>query len=65
MGIENNQQAVATMQNIINSLDNRFRAVYNYGYKDGYADGLKDATGEIIKKILEEQCGERREEGEA
>lgn len=53
------------MQNVINSMENRFRAIYNYGYKDGYADGLKDATGELIKKILEEQGGKSREDGEA
>ena len=64
MSIENNQQALSTMQNVINSMENRFRAIYNYGYKDGYADGLKDATGELIKKILEEQGGKSREDGD-
>ena len=58
MSIENNEKALATMQNFINSSENRFRSLYNYGYKDGYADGLKDATAEIIKKILEDKGGD-------
>lgn len=56
--IDNNDKALATMQNFINSSENRFRALYNYGYKDGYEQGLKDATEEIIKKILEDKGGE-------
>lgn len=57
MTIDNNEQALATMQNFINSSENRFRSLYNYGYKDGYEQGLKDATAEIIKKILEDKGG--------
>lgn len=39
MTIDNNEQAIATMRNFMCSLENRFRSVYNYGYKDGYEQG--------------------------
>lgn len=57
MAIDNNEQALATMRNVIGSFENRFRSVYNYGYKDGYEQGLKDATSELIRKILEDKEG--------
>lgn len=60
MTIDNNEQALATMRNVINSFENRFRSVYNYGYKDGYEQGLKDASSELIRKILEDK-GEQGE----
>ena len=58
MTIDNNGQALATMLNVIDSLENRFRSVYNYGYKDGYEQGLKDASSELIRKILEDKGGD-------
>lgn len=51
MSIDDNKQALETMNNCINSLGNRFRAIYNYGYHDGYKQGLKDATDKIIEQI--------------
>lgn len=54
MNIENNEQARDTLWNIKNSLENRARSLYNYGYKDGYAQGVKDVTEKIAKKMLEE-----------
>ena len=58
MTIDNNGQALATMLNVIDSLENRFRSVYNYGYKDGYEQGLKDASSELVRKILEDKGGD-------
>lgn len=58
MKIDDNEQALATMQNFIHSSENRFRSLYNYGYKDGYEQGLKDASEEIIKKILDDKGGD-------
>lgn len=62
MTIDNNEQALATMRNVMGSFENRFRSVYNYGYKDGYEQGLKDATSELIRKILEDKCGDTESE---
>lgn len=58
MTIDNNEQALTTMRNFKSSIENRFRSVYNYGYKDGYEQGLKDASSELIRKILEDKGGE-------
>lgn len=58
MKIDDNEQALATMQNFINSSENRFRSLYNYGYKDGYEQGLKDASGELIRRILGDKGGD-------
>ena len=58
MTIDNNEQALATMRNVMCSFENRFRSIYNYGYKDGYEQGLKDASSELIRKILEDKGGE-------
>lgn len=58
MTIDNNEQALATMRNFMGSFENRFRSVYNYGYKDGYEQGLKDASSELIRKILEDKGGD-------
>ena len=62
MNIEDNEQAKATMNSILKSADNRFRAVYNYGYKDGYEQGIKEAAEKIKEQIMEHFCsdGERR-----
>lgn len=54
MKIEDNKQAYDTMQNYINSTENRIRSIYNYGFKDGYKKGLEDATQKIIQKCLSE-----------
>lgn len=58
MTIDTNEQALATMRNVMGSFENRFRSVYNYGYKDGYEQGLKDASSELIRKILEDKGGD-------
>ena len=58
MTIDNNEKALATMCNFMGALENRFRSVYNYGYKDGYEQGLKDASSELIRKILEDKGGD-------
>lgn len=52
MTIDNNEQALNTMSNLLKSLENRFRAIYNYGFHDGYEQGIKDATNKIIEQIL-------------
>ena len=54
MAIEDNKQAYDTMQNYINSAENRMRSIYNSGYVDGYKKGLECATAEIVKKIVGE-----------
>lgn len=58
MTIDNNEQALATMRNVMGSFENRFRSVYNYGYKDGYEQGMKGASSELIRKILEDKGGD-------
>lgn len=58
MTIEDNEQAFNSMKNIMGSFENRFRSVYNYGFKDGYEQGIKDATSEIIQKILADKVGD-------
>ena len=58
MTIDNNEAALSTMYNVMDSFENRFRSVYNYGYKDGYEQGMKDASSELIRKILEDKGGE-------
>lgn len=54
MRIEDNEQALLTMENYLKSGDNRFRAIYNYGYKDGYEQGLKDASQQIVDRIMKD-----------
>ena len=57
INIDSNKQALATMCNAMSSFENRFRSIYNYGYKDGYEQGPNGAiiigrSRELVGTIL-------------
>lgn len=54
MTIDDNKQAYGTMQNYLQSGENKMRSIYNYGFKDGYEIGLKCATEQIVERIVGE-----------
>lgn len=54
MQIDDNVSANNAKDNMLKSLENRFREVYNCGFKDGYEIGLKCATEKIVERIVEE-----------
>lgn len=58
MQIEDNVSANNAKDNMLKSLENRFREVYNCGFKDGYEIGLKCATDKIIEQIVEKMRSE-------
>lgn len=58
MTIDDNKQAYGTMQNYLQSGENKMRAIYNYGFKDGYEIGLKCATEKIVEQIVEKMQNE-------
>lgn len=53
--IDNNAQALNTLNNLISSLDNKVKAIYNLGYREGY----KDATEEVLQSIKEHLLGKK------
>ena len=60
-GIEDNHEALECLRNAQGSMENRMRAVYNYGYKDGFEDGVQialDRTKEMTNRLLKEYTGE-------
>lgn len=54
MRLDDNQEAVNVERNLIHSLNNRLRQIYNLGYRKGYEDGTRTVTEEIIAKIVGE-----------
>lgn len=64
MNIDNNKDASACCGNMIRSIENRFRSVYNYGYKDGFKEGIETATKEIVEKIVYDRCDEDQTSGD-
>lgn len=54
MRLDDNQEAVNVERNLIHSLNNRIRQIYNLGYRKGYVDGTRAVTEEIIAKIVGE-----------
>ena len=58
MNIDNNKDASACCGNLLRSVENRFRSVYNYGYKDGFKEGVETATREIVDKIVSDRSKE-------
>ena len=41
MRLDDNQEAVNVERNLIHSLNNRLRRIYNLGYRKGYEDGTR------------------------
>lgn len=64
MNIDNNKDASACCGNLLRSIENRFRSVYNYGYKDGFKEGIETATREIVEKIVSDRCDEDQTSGD-
>ena len=61
MQMDDNKDAYNAMRNMINSMENKSRSLYNYGYKDGFKDGVEAATREIVEKIIADKEGEQNE----
>lgn len=61
MAINNNDEALAAMENMLRSITNRVRSIYNYGYKDGFRDGVETATREVTEKIILDKYEELEE----
>lgn len=55
--IDNNAQALNTLNNLISSLDNKVKAIYNMGYREGYKDGTEVALDKIKEQIISEVFG--------
>lgn len=49
-----NKEAYQTMKNMLGSLENRTREIYNKGYKAGVKEGIEMATRKMIEKVLVE-----------
>ena len=52
--LENNEISARTLENLIGTLNNRIREIYNQGYKEGFADGVTETTQKLINKVLAE-----------
>lgn len=59
-GMNNNEQSINTLQNLINSLNNRVREIYNQGYREGYLDGVFETKQSLYCSMMSEFFGERR-----
>lgn len=55
MSIDNNKEALASLENMLGSINNKVRAIYNKGYRDGYRDGAGASFQEILEKIIAEK----------
>lgn len=55
MSIDNNTEACASVEKMFGAINNRVRAIYNYGYKDGYKDGADAVYEGILEKIISEK----------
>ncbi len=64
MNIDNNKDASACCGDMLRSIENRVRSVYNYGYKDGFKEGIETATKEIVEKIVSNRCDEDQTSGD-
>ena len=51
MRIDDNKEAAACLNNMIGSINNRVRQIYNAGYKRGYEDGRKETIDEIVSTL--------------
>lgn len=56
--LDNNAQALNALNNIISSLDNKVKAIYNMGYREGYKDGTEEALEKIKEQIVNEVFGD-------
>lgn len=50
-GISKNEQALNTLENLIGSIDNRIREIYNQGYQRGFEDGVDYVVVNFTDKV--------------
>ena len=55
MSIDDNREAMESLEKMFGSINNRVRAIYNHGYRDGYKDGADAVYQDILEKIIAEK----------
>lgn len=50
-GISKNEQALNTLENLLGSIDNRIREIYNQGYQRGFEDGVDYVVVNLTDKV--------------
>lgn len=50
-GISKNEQALNTLENLLGSLENRIREIYNQGYQQGFEDGVDHVVVNFTDKV--------------
>lgn len=50
-GISKNEQALNTLENLLGSIDNRIREIYNQGYQRGFEDGVDYVVVNFTDKV--------------
>lgn len=50
-GISKNEQALNTLENLLGSIDNRIREIYNQGYQRGFEDGVDYIVVNFTDKV--------------
>lgn len=52
--LDNNKVSARTLENLIGTLENRIKEIYNQGYREGFKDGVAETTQKLVDKILAE-----------
>lgn len=50
-GISKNEQAFNTLENLLGSIENRIREIYNQGYQQGFEDGVDYVVVNFTDKV--------------
>lgn len=50
-GISKNEQALNTLENLLGSINNRIREIYNQGYQQGFEDGVDHVVVNFTDKV--------------
>ena len=62
--IDNNEEALNCMNNLLPSLENRVRSIYNMGYRKGYSDAVAEATKRLHEKVMDMLGEEENDEND-
>lgn len=52
--LDSNLKSAKTLENLIGTLENRVKEIYNQGYRAGFKDGVEETTQKLIDKVLAE-----------
>ena len=56
-GISKNEQSLNTLENLLGTINNRIREIYNQGYKQGFEDGVDCVTEKFVNKVKDALFG--------